>query len=380
MNFRAAMLIGVVVVATALCTVGAVPVVERDTSSRRPNELHDSLQDMRDSLEEEIRNPVGPGEASDFDFASYEAEDKAAVEDVQAKTGVTRRRRRRRRRRSARACRGYGFRKWGRIKKGGKKFCYCPSGNINKKSNDFRRNCRPCVKGKFLKNVNGKWGCFGVRKWAKFTMRFRNMNQAEFDKKKGDIVKKLAQIMNITEDRIHARLKVSNASKPTPTAQTSAKPNSATTPSTPAAKTSRRLLGLLAVNGQIEDTVGTIFAETFTAERKSIPHPDLARIPADEEIVDLGVFGSGNSEIEIFVEDNGRAGDDLKEGTDKMTSAAAKQLGLELNLGSDGNLEQAAKIKDMPAGTLVPTASAPGLQATSCLVVLVTLVILLNLA
>ena len=96
---------------------------------------------------------------------------------------------------------------------------------------------------------------------------------------------------------LQARLKVSNTSKPTPTAPTPAKPNSATTPSTPAAKTSRRLLGLLAVNGQIEDTVGTIFAETFTAERKSIPHPDLARIPADEEIVDLGVFGSGNSEV-----------------------------------------------------------------------------------
>merc|ERR1719271_178176 len=142
-----------------------------------------------------------------------------------------------------------------------RKFCFCPSQNLDKSKN-FKKNCRPCPKGKFLRRCKkckkNKMRCWGKRKVAKFMMRLKKMTPEQFDKKKEDLKKRLSKLMNITESRIHVMLKGAAKAPAKAPAKASAKaPAKAPAPpakAPAAAKTSRRLLGLLAVNGQAEDS------------------------------------------------------------------------------------------------------------------------------
>merc|ERR1711871_642684 len=152
----------------------------------------------------------------------------------------------------------------------------------------------------------------------------------------------------------------------------------ATAPAT--AKTSRRLLGLLAVNGQAEDSAK---AELSTAELDSISLGGSSWFPQkmEVEMIDVGVFGSGESEVVVLVGDDDGKGDSLQKGIKKVTRETIKQLGNDL-LGSDGALVQPAQITDFPLGTRTPyaKASAPRMLHVSCLSVLISLIASLNLA
>merc|ERR1711907_332597 len=86
------------------------------------------------------------------------------------------------------------------------------------------------------------------------------------------------------------------------------------------------------------------------------------------EMIDVGVFGSGESEVVVLVGDDDGKGDSLQKGIKKVTRETIKQLGNDL-LGSDGALVQPAQITDFPLGTRTPyaKASAPRMLHVSCL-------------
>lgn len=142
-------------------------------------------------------------------------------------------------------------------------------------------------------------------------------------------------------------------------------------------KVSRRLLEVLAINGQHEDSVTSLFAQTSadTSDTEWFPPLEFPELPEDEEMIDLGVVGSGKSEVEAIVVDDGRAGSDLKQAVEKLNKADMSKV-----VEPGVKLHKKAKEEYFPANsmTFAPN-SSPAFMQTSCFAVLVSLVISLIL-
>jgi len=152
---------------------------------------------------------------------------------------------------------------------------------------------------------------------------------------------------------------------PKPTTKATPKPTTKATPKpTTPKKTSRRLLSALAVNGQIEDSV---------EDAEWLPPLEFPELPSDQEMIDLGVVGSGKSEVDAILWDT--KGVKLEEAVDKLKKASKSSDGIK----SDGISVDSLKPEPVSPvskeySSFAPTekwkSAAPALmQASWCVVV-----------
>merc|ERR1711871_1203137 len=124
-------------------------------------------------------------------------------------------------------------------------------------------------------------------------------------------------------------------------------------------KTSRRLLSALAVNGQIEDSV---------EDAEWLPPLEFPELPSDQEMIDLGVVGSGKSEVDAILWDS--KGVKLEEAVDKLKKASKSSDGIKADSLKPEPVSPVSKEYSSFAPTEKWKSAAPALmQASWCVVV-----------